>query len=134
MCRIRYHRDADKAVRRAQQHGMFDGEWTREQFEAALQHLFTDETTARWFADENKVYNERNLETLGKDGVLRPDRVVALPDGSFVVIDYKFGAQQDKYIDQVRGYVGWIARMTEADVTGYLLYMQPGKSPKVVKV
>ena len=134
MCRIRYQRDAAKAVRRAQQHGIFDGEWTREQFEAALQHLFTDETTARWFADENKVYNERNLETLGKDGVLRPDRVVALPDGSLVVIDYKFGAQQDKYIDQVRGYVGWIARMTEADVTGYLLYMQPGKPPKVVMV
>ena len=43
------------------------------------------------------------LTIFGADGSRnRPDRVVYSPDGGVVIIDYKFGAERDSYLRQVR--------------------------------
>ncbi len=145
MGRIRYQRDARRAVERGRRRGVFTGAWTQQQFEQALHHLFTDSATAPWYADDATVYNERNLVVLLDDTkrrpddtkrpdrvVYRPDRVVRRPDGTLVVIDYKFGVEQPGYASQVRNYADLLADITGTSVEQHLVYLLPGHTPKVV--
>lgn len=57
-----------------------------------------------WFEPDCRVINERGILVNGK--VHRPDRIVVRPDGTAVIIDYKFGDHRnDKaYIRQVKRY------------------------------
>ncbi|HAP50621.1 MAG TPA: hypothetical protein DCQ56_05315, partial [Porphyromonadaceae bacterium] len=69
-------------------------------------------------------YNEQSLAIHGRNGteIRRPDRVVQRPDGSLVVVDYKFAAPEDRHVRQVRGYAGALHVATGRPVTGYLWY------------
>ena len=77
---------------------------------------------AAWFDPANKVYSERTITTASSqalDGIenLRPDRIVLLPDGRLVVIDYKTGQRDDKrYCRQVKQYISKLRAMDMADV------------------
>ncbi|MDE7350553.1 MAG: UvrD-helicase domain-containing protein [Muribaculaceae bacterium] len=57
-----------------------------------------------WFAPGNRVINERGIVADGK--VRRPDRIMIRPDGTAVIVDYKFGDHRnDKaYSRQVKRY------------------------------
>ena len=64
------------------------------------------------------------LTVFGADGSRwRPDRVVRTPDGRITVIDYKFGAQRDSYLWQVRRYAKLYRDMGYTDVQGYVWYV-----------
>ncbi len=141
MSHIRYPGDAAKAIARAKRRGAFDGEWSQQQFEAVVQRLFTDSQTAPWFAADNRVYNERSMvEFIAPEGktpecvVHRPDRVVRRPDGSYVVVDYKFGDPRPKHQEQVRDYAAQLSRITHAAVQGFLVYLAPSERPKIYSV
>ncbi|MDE6632185.1 MAG: hypothetical protein K2K23_04225 [Muribaculaceae bacterium] len=58
-----------------------------------------------WFAPGGRIINERGILVDGK--VQRPDRIVVRPDGTAVIVDYKFGDHRDDdaYISQVERYV-----------------------------
>ena len=59
---------------------------------------------------------------------LRPDRVMINPDtNEAVVLDYKFGGWEDKYIQQVREYMTALKRMGYASVKGYLWFARQNK-------
>ena len=77
------------------------------------------------------MYNERPIfipATANKPATtLRPDRIVRTPDGSVVVIDYKFGdapseAQKAAYEKQVVNYCHLLSRLWNTQVEGYILY------------
>ena len=148
MERIRYQRDATKALNRAEQRGVFTEPWTRQCFEDILHSLFTHPVTAPWFADDNMVYNERSLVGLppedketpdsqaeqANSDTRRPDRVVRRPDGSLIVVDYKFGLpHRIKHTEQVQRYVQHLADITGAPTQGFLVYIAPGKPPRVME-
>lgn len=79
-----------------------------------------------WFAPDQEVHNE--MEILAADGSYnRPDRVVRRPDGSILVIDYKFGEPLPSYRRQVRRYMDLLRAMGEKDVRGYLWYVREDK-------
>ena len=80
-----------------------------------------------WFDEGCRVINERGISIDGK--VSRPDRIVIRPDGTAVIIDYKFGEQRnDKvYTRQVKRYASallqtGIAKKCEA----YIWYVSLG--------
>ena len=56
------------------------------------------------------------------------------PDGSAAVIDYKFGEPDNKYIDQVRGYVDLYRALGHAPVTGTLWYIRENGEDEFVEV
>ncbi|MBQ9577298.1 MAG: UvrD-helicase domain-containing protein [Muribaculaceae bacterium] len=66
-----------------------------------------------WFDPANKVYSERTItaastDLFAVDGIenVRPDRVVLLPDGQMLVIDYKSGERDDKrYLAKLNQYM-----------------------------
>ena len=75
-----------------------------------------------WFADASSARNE--LSIFGADGSLnRPDRVVQAPDGTITIIDYKFGAERDSYLWQVRRYMKLYRQMGHSNVRGYVWYV-----------
>ena len=77
-----------------------------------------------WFATEDvRILNESPL--IGPDGTeLRPDRVVLRPDGSALIIDYKFGKPDAEHVTQVRSYVDAYRALGHASVTGTLWYLR----------
>ena len=87
-----------------------------------------------WFAETGvEVLNEAPL--LGADGAeVRPDRVVLRPDGSAVVLDYKFGQPEKKYVDQVRGYMDLYRALGHSPVTGTLWYIRENGEDEFVEV
>jgi ATP-dependent exoDNAse (exonuclease V) beta subunit len=75
-------------------------------------------------APSGMVFAERSLG-LGAGEVVRPDRVVRLPDG-WHVIDFKTGAPKDRDDAQVRSYCLGIFEMhPEEAVHGWLIYTDP---------
>lgn len=63
-----------------------------------------------WFTPGLRVINERGIATNGK--VARPDRIILHPDGSAVIVDYKFGElRKDKaYLRQVNRYADYLLK------------------------
>ena len=83
-----------------------------------------------WFSPTARVFSEAPV--FGTDGlVYRPDRVVIHTDGSVDVVDYKFGAPEDKYKYQVLRYMNLYKRMGYAPVRGFLWYLEPNTVEQV---
>lgn len=129
MSRIAYRRDVERAWGFCLNRGILradDREWPLERVREVIDRMFDDPRTADWFSDDNRVYNERNL-TLGHDTsnkTKRPDRVILRPDGTWVVIDYKFGEKNlEQHSSQVTGYMRRLASMGKKPIQGYLWYV-----------
>ncbi|MDE6289951.1 MAG: PD-(D/E)XK nuclease family protein, partial [Muribaculaceae bacterium] len=107
------------------------GQIGRRQMEE-LRELLTDamESVGKygWFASGLRVINERGIVVDGK--VRRPDRIVIRPDGTAVIIDYKFGdLRNDKtYSRQVKRYA---AALLQTGITkkceAYIWYVSLGE-------
>lgn len=123
--------DIDKAVRLCVRRGIITNDpndpWNAAVARERLTALLNREDVKEWFDDGNKVYNERPLivENYNHDfETKRPDRVIQRPDGSWVVIDYKFGQRNDeKHFKQVRPYIFALNKATGKYVTGYIWYL-----------
>ena len=83
-----------------------------------------------WFGAGTRARNE--LTVFAADGSrLRPDRVVETPGGGIIVIDYKFGAERESYLWQVRRYMRLFRDMGHKDVRGYVWYVPEDKVVQV---
>ena len=87
--------------------------------------------TERWFSPEATIRCEqpilcKNADTDGADAkVLRPDRIVQMPDGSVDIIDYKFTSRpHDEHCRQVAEYIDLMHSLGYRSVNGYLWYPQ----------
>jgi ATP-dependent exoDNAse (exonuclease V) beta subunit len=80
-----------------------------------------------WFPEiPAEVENEISL--IDADGrIYRPDRVILHPDGSVAVVDYKFGARNEKYLFQIGKYADIYKRMGYDNVKAYLWYVPAGE-------
>ena len=127
---IIYEDDADREINNF----IFEGKLNKEEGEKLrekVRELFKDRQIRNWFSHNWQVRTEPTI--LLKEGkTKRPDRVI-VRDNKAVVIDYKWTEQEDeKYIGQVKEYMGLIKDMGYEDVEGYLLYM--GKKNKVISL
>ncbi len=110
---------------------------TNEQLIGTLREQITDlinlPQVKPWFTDDNIVLNEMSLLT-ATGSQFRPDRIMLYPDGTIIVIDYKFTAHRsNKYNEQVQQYMNILREaMPEYEygtsvvktrqIRGYLLY------------
>ncbi len=87
---------------------------------------------AAWFDPANVVYSERTITTVSPslwddDGILnlRPDRIVRLPGGEVLVIDYKSGERNDKrYCRQIGRYIAMLRQVFPGvPIAGRLWYV-----------
>lgn len=86
-----------------------------------------DPRAAQWFDGYKKVMIERPI-SIGGDDSRRPDRVVWTADGTIDVIDFKSGTQKpQRYLKQVKEYVGLLTDLGYENVRGFLYYLDSGQ-------
>ena len=100
-----------------------------EEYREELLRIIHDPKVHDWFSGDYEVLNEISLLLPGGE-MMRPDRILRKKD-EIIVIDYKFGKEQKKYIKQVKAYVKHISDMGYANVKGYLWYVLRDKIEEV---
>ncbi len=133
MSMIKHPGDEKRALHYALKRGLLadddNATWSLSRVAGIIERMYRDPRTRDWFAPGNKVYNERPIlvpihsgeEYISK----RPDRIVVRPDGTTIVIDYKFGASHSKeqlgrYERQVQDYMRLLQLAGHSTVVGYL--------------
>ncbi len=127
---IHHAGDVDRALTRyARLHACDDEHCTtlRHAVEQLLQHA----ETSRFFAPEAEVKTECSLCYRGN--TLRPDRLVLLPDKTWVV-DFKTGSEHEAHRQQVADYCHAMKAMGYPAVSGYLIYLATDHEPRLVNV
>lgn len=96
----------------------------KNEYVRTLREAFAQSEQARsWFAPYVIAENERSIYNPDKDETLRPDRIVRMPDGSIVVIDYKFTTEQRPgHAYQLREYIQLVRVMDGVRPRGFLWY------------
>jgi len=119
LSKVRHLDDLPLAVERAAyRRAIPDREWRP--YLDRLDMALRDPRVRPWFEDYRQLMTERPLTA--PDGLRRPDRVVVMPSGEVIVIDYKFGLPRKKYRDQVRGYMALLSQCGYTRLRGYLFY------------
>ena len=82
-----------------------------------------------WFDGSYTLFNEASI--IYRDGGVlqtrRPDRVMIKPDGSAVIVDFKFGREREEYLHQVREYMDLLRKMGYPKVEGHIWYVYTNK-------
>ena len=107
--------DANDACLQALQ----DGKVSKSEFneiQTSIQNNLQLPEVKKWFDGSYEVLNERDLLT--SDKLLRPDRVMLSGDEA-VVVDYKTGERQDKYLYQVKEYAKVLQNTGFSKVSGF---------------
>ena len=82
-----------------------------------------------WFDGTYTLFNEASI--IYRDGGIlqtrRPDRVMIKPDGSAIVVDFKFGREKEDYMHQVQEYMDLLRKMGHPNVEGYIWYVYNNK-------
>lgn len=113
-------------------HAVLSGTASKEEgdeYREELQRIIHDPKVQEWFSGKYEVLNEISLLLPGGE-MLRPDRILR-NENEIIVIDYKFGKEQKKYIKQVKAYVKHISDMGYSNVKGYLWYVLRDKIEEV---
>ncbi len=118
--------DIPRALLKAKSAGLIGHkqmETLNEQLKKALESV----KSYGWFAPECRVINERGIVVDGK--IHRPDRIMIRPDGTAVIVDYKFGEHRnDKaYSRQVKRYASALLQTGKAKkCEAYIWYVSLG--------
>ena len=82
-----------------------------------------------WFDGSYKLFNEASI--IYRDGGVlqtrRPDRVMIKPDGTAIIVDFKFGRDREEYLHQVREYMDLLRKMGYSRVEGHIWYVYTNK-------
>lgn len=96
-----------------------------DKIESDLAEALSRPEVTRWFDGTARVLNERPVLKRGFV-TRRPDRMLMYPDGSVVVIDYKFGKipSDNKHRRQIERYVRLLKETKQyGEIRGYLWYV-----------
>ncbi|MDR1859327.1 MAG: PD-(D/E)XK nuclease family protein, partial [Bacteroidales bacterium] len=103
----------------------FHGVTTRDDaklLEAQLHTMISDPETAAWFDGSCRVVNERNIMPGNGQKMKRPDRIM-FNGREIIVIDYKSGQKESKYLTQVRNYMNALHQcFPDRHIKGFIWY------------
>ena len=92
-----------------------------------------NEQMRNWFTAPWELHLEKTIYIDSRE--LRPDRVMINPQTKeAVVLDYKFGQWEDKYINQVSDYMKALTQMGYSPVSGYLWFARKPKGKQLVQI
>lgn len=112
----------DKLISEKVQEG-FIRESEREEIRQAVGDVLLQEEIQHWFKTAKSVISEKDM-IIDSGSVKRPDKLFVF-DKNAVLLDFKFGAQNNKYIADISLYRDNLMKMGEFDrVDAYLWYAQ----------
>ena len=125
--RISYRSDIENALHSMHFEGLIDN-LLKNELKIKIDQLLDQQPYSNWFSEEWEVKNEASVLT--PDGfTYRPDRVM-IKGSEVVIVDYKFGAESEKYNKQIQRYSSMIQKMGYIKVEGYLWYVDSEKLMK----
>ncbi|MBU8891413.1 MAG: UvrD-helicase domain-containing protein [Bacteroidales bacterium] len=118
---IKTEKDISQAIDKL----IFDGKISpdkKPEIKLKINDTFKNDQIKSWFSDEWQIKNEAEI-ILDKGKTARPDRVISNNE-KIVVIDYKFGEQEEeKHYKQVKSYIEILKKMENKQVDGFLWYV-----------
>ena len=129
LAQIRTLSDIDGAINHFVERGIIDSEEKKIKVRNLIHESWNHLCKEHWF---NACYDEVLCEQAFLDDKqeLRPDRVM-IKGNRVIILDYKFGKQNEKYIDQINKYIHLFKQMGYNDVHGYIWYAQDKMMIKV---
>lgn len=119
----------DKLIAEKVQEGLIR-ESEREEIRAAVGDILLQDEIKQWFDTAKSIISEKDL-IIDSGIVKRPDKLFIFDDRA-VLLDFKFGEQNKKYINDIRSYRDNLIKMGEfKQVEAYLWYAQDRKLQKV---
>ena len=118
----------------AQQRGEIDNQEQRETLRQLISSAWEGSAEMNsWFTDPWIVKREHAVFKDGKE--LRPDRVmINAQTNEAIVLDYKFGKENEKYTKQVCDYMEALQQMGHTNVRGYLWYARKAKGQQLKQI
>jgi hypothetical protein len=116
--------DISLAVRKLVIEGKLPEEESGE-IEKRIRVLINTPVVSGWFMAGNEVMNEAGI-LLSSGDMRRPDRVI-FKDGKTIIIDFKFGEESDRHIEQVDLYRRLIIEMGYKNTEAYVWYVDKNK-------
>jgi len=116
--------DIKMAVRKL----IIDGKLPQEQsddLEKKINSLISLPQVSDWFSSDAIIMKEAGI-LLTSGNTRRPDRVI-IRGGKATVIDFKFGSENDKYIEQVNLYRGLLSDMGYKNTDAFIWYVDQNK-------
>ncbi len=89
--------------------------------EKRVNELISDPKVKEWFMADNEVLTETGI-VLPTGTVRRPDRVI-FKDGKAIIIDFKFGAENSHYSEQVELYGRLLLDMGYQNIEAWIWYV-----------
>ena len=127
---IRTEADIDPQVEQMLRDGLLESAHKAEKLKNDIRaHISATPGTQEWFSGNYTLFNEASI--IYRDGGVlqnrRPDRVMIMPDGRAIIVDFKFGRDREEYIHQVREYMDLLRKMGYAHVEGHIWYVYTNK-------
>lgn len=121
--------DVDAEVQAILDEGLLGSRFEADALASKVHAYLQNPEVKDWFSGRYRLFNETAV-IFRHNGILqtrRPDRVMT--DGeNAVVVDFKFGAEREDYMRQVREYMDLLTRMGYKKVYGYIWYVYLNKT------
>jgi ATP-dependent exoDNAse (exonuclease V) beta subunit len=113
--------DIDLAITKGIETGLIISS-QKEAIEQAISEIVNHPELSDYFSAENKVMNEQTI--IQKEGnLVKPDRMVISKERNVFLLDYKTGAHQTKYTQQLTNYQNAIEKMGFVVTKKVLVYI-----------
>jgi len=121
--------DLDKLISMHMQEGLIrHGE--KDEIKQAVTDVLKQSEISGWFKQAKSIISERDMILEGGE-IKRPDKLFVMADRA-VLLDFKFGAEHKKYLDDISLYRDNLVKMQEfKQVDAYIWYAETQKLLKV---
>ena len=125
-------KDVSRIISTYERDGLFDSQITADDVRRLWNENIKNPIIADWFSGEWDVYCEQDILTkdVSELQIRRPDRIMIKKDHA-VIVDLKFGKEDEKYHDQVKEYISLLQQMGYLRVEGFLWFVYKNKVVKV---
>ncbi|MCD8030326.1 MAG: UvrD-helicase domain-containing protein [Bacteroides sp.] len=132
LCSIHTLQEADPAIRQMEEEGILGNEHPVEEIRDLLHRSLTLPEAKEWYTKEWKLFNECTIlyKEQGKSHSQRPDRVMTR-EGEAVVVDFRFGEQEENDRTNIETYVELLVRMGYQHIAGYVWYVDNQQIEKI---
>ncbi|MEO0303838.1 MAG: UvrD-helicase domain-containing protein [candidate division WOR-3 bacterium] len=117
-------------IEKALNFGLVEGFFSineKKTYENLLKNIIKDSILSKFFKQELKVFNEKDICFEGK--ILRPDRIVFDGNNCYIV-DYKTGLEQKSHVEQIKEYMRFF-KNKNFEIKGFLVYVDSMKTIEV---
>ncbi|MDO4727672.1 MAG: UvrD-helicase domain-containing protein [Bacteroidota bacterium] len=121
--------EVDQVIQKAVAKGDIDLN-IKQEVKAVIGQIVSLPELSCFFAQENKVFKERNI--IGKNQLYKPDRIVIDAQQRVSILDYKTGLEDAKHIAQIQRYADVITQMGLQVIRKTIVYI--GNEIKLIEV